>query len=77
MVQQVKVLSRDPHGGRRETTGKKGVLWLTHTYSGMYSLYLQINEEMQFKKCIYQYSLLEQPVTSRPISGSFVMETHR
>lgn len=49
MVQQVKVLSRDPHGGRRETTEKKVVLWLIHTYPGMHSLYLQINKEMQFK----------------------------
>lgn len=77
MVQQVKVLSRDPHTVEGENNWKKVVLWLIHTYSGMYSLYLQINEEMQFKKCIYQYSLLEQSVTSRPGSGSFIMETHR
>lgn len=76
MVQQVKVLSRDPHGGRRETTEKKVVLWLIHTYPGMHSLYLQINKEMQFKKFIHQYSLLEQSVTSLPGSRSSVMETH-
>lgn len=47
MVQQVKVLSRDPHTVEGENNWKV-VLWLIHTYSGMHSLYLQINEEMQF-----------------------------
>lgn len=50
MVQQVKVLSRDPHTVEGEKQlEKKVVLWLIHTYSGMHSLYLQINEEMLLK----------------------------
>lgn len=43
MVQQVKVLSRDPHGGRRETIEKKSCP-LAYTLIPWYALLVSTNK---------------------------------